>query len=210
MVLMVGMHSMLEYPLWYAFFLAPTALLLGIGDVNPLRLALAPRARLIVGLVLFGGGAALFSLRFDYVHLENAVNPWLAGRQRLGTWEDLLPMVGPAQRRSLIYPYLCVTAVTRLGMPPQPIDDALRTSDCAMRVMPIDRVMYRRALVLAFAGRDAEAETTWRLALRTYPAAVEQAIGELKAMGAEDAASPLQALLRLAEASRSSAAKQSR
>lgn len=36
LVLVVGLHSMLEYPLWYAYFLLPTALALGI--------ALAPEA----------------------------------------------------------------------------------------------------------------------------------------------------------------------
>lgn len=30
MVLMIGLHSMLEYPLWYAYFLLPTALFLGL------------------------------------------------------------------------------------------------------------------------------------------------------------------------------------
>ncbi len=30
MVLMIGLHSLLEYPLWYAYFLLPTALFLGL------------------------------------------------------------------------------------------------------------------------------------------------------------------------------------
>src|SRR5690606_32076970 len=27
----IGIHSLLEYPLWYAYFLGPVALLLGVG-----------------------------------------------------------------------------------------------------------------------------------------------------------------------------------
>ena len=36
LVVVVGLHSLLEYPLWYAYFLLPTAFALG--------LALAPEA----------------------------------------------------------------------------------------------------------------------------------------------------------------------
>ncbi len=35
MVLMVGMHSLLEYPLWYAYFLLPTAFLFGLCLESP-------------------------------------------------------------------------------------------------------------------------------------------------------------------------------
>lgn len=34
-VLMIGLHSLLEYPLWYAYFLLPTAFALGIGEAQP-------------------------------------------------------------------------------------------------------------------------------------------------------------------------------
>jgi O-antigen ligase len=195
-----AVHSMLEYPLWYAFFLGPTALLLGIGDTRRLHLSLAPRARLVVAMLLLAGGATLFSLRFDYVLLEDAVNPWLVGKKRVGAWEDLLALAGPMQRQSMLYPYLCTTAVTRLRMPPEPIDAALQISECAMRVMPIDRVVFRRALVLAYAGHADEASVTWQQALSTYPRGAVQAAAELKAMQAGEAGSPLQPLLALAEA----------
>jgi O-antigen ligase len=37
MVLMIGLHSMLEYPLWYAYFLLPTAWAWGLALRQPLR-----------------------------------------------------------------------------------------------------------------------------------------------------------------------------
>jgi len=62
MVLMMAVHSMLEYPLWYAYFLLPTAFALGIclGGVGQARAAAAramPRA-----LVALGIGSALLVL----------------------------------------------------------------------------------------------------------------------------------------------------
>ncbi|MEQ1806090.1 MAG: Wzy polymerase domain-containing protein, partial [Burkholderiaceae bacterium] len=41
MVLLVLMHSLLEYPLWYAYFLLPTAFLLGLCVAGPTRCVVA-------------------------------------------------------------------------------------------------------------------------------------------------------------------------
>jgi O-antigen ligase len=42
MVLMIGLHSLLEYPLWYAYFLLPTAWALGVALRSPEAAAPAP------------------------------------------------------------------------------------------------------------------------------------------------------------------------
>ncbi|MDT9001001.1 Wzy polymerase domain-containing protein [Paucibacter sp. APW11] len=59
MVLMIGLHSLLEYPLWYAYFLLPTAFALGIcspretlrlaADVRPARWPRVAGAMLLLG-----------------------------------------------------------------------------------------------------------------------------------------------------------------
>jgi hypothetical protein len=60
-------------------------------------------------------------------------------------------------------------------------------------------VVFRRALVLAFAGQTAAAEATWRLALRTYPGEAPRAMRELRDMLARNAQAPLAPLLAIAE-----------
>ncbi len=71
-VLMIGVHSLLEYPLWYAYFLLPTALAFGLCLGRPAMRRSAPvmrgpatgsRRLLVAGLVVMFG--ALCSL-FDY------------------------------------------------------------------------------------------------------------------------------------------------
>ena len=193
------LHSLVEYPLWYSFFLGPTALLLGIGDARPLKLALARRGPLLAAAVLAGGAVVLYQVRDDYRRLELAVNPWLQTPRRLSSWEDMLPLAETPWRDSLLYPYFCPTAVTRLRMPPEPMAVALDVSECAMRVLPVRVVVFRRALVLAFAGQTAAAEATWRLALRTYPAEAPQAVRELRGMLARNSQAPLAPLLAIAE-----------
>jgi len=72
MVLMMALHSQLEYPLWYAYFLLPTALVFGLCLGGPARAAFAeekpsrPRTRplLIAGLLVMLGG---FVAIYDYM-----------------------------------------------------------------------------------------------------------------------------------------------
>ena len=56
MLLLIALHSQLEYPLWYAYFLLPTAWLLGYGLGRP---AAVPAAREAPVGALFGGGLVL-------------------------------------------------------------------------------------------------------------------------------------------------------
>jgi len=62
LVLMIGLHSLLEYPLWYAYFLLPTAFAFGLAlgapqreaAFVPAKAALAPALR-VAGLALMVG-----------------------------------------------------------------------------------------------------------------------------------------------------------
>lgn len=72
-VLMIGLHSLLEYPLWYAYFLLPTAFAFGLclGDPPKGRPVPAPqpadnrrtRPLLLASMLMFGAG---FYVLYDY------------------------------------------------------------------------------------------------------------------------------------------------
>ncbi len=78
-VLMIGLHSMLEYPLWYLYFLLPTAFALGVAlAVDPApgieRQDLTPTDRpdLRRRLMQLGGAlmvAGAFFAAWDYLHI---------------------------------------------------------------------------------------------------------------------------------------------
>lgn len=83
LVLMIGLHSMLEYPLWYAYFLLPTAcalgLLLGAADdaalseSGALRWPSLPAAvvRIVGGLM---AAASIYAV-WDYAHIVAIYDP---------------------------------------------------------------------------------------------------------------------------------------
>ncbi|MDN3543058.1 Wzy polymerase domain-containing protein [Kinneretia asaccharophila] len=75
-VLMIGLHSLLEYPLWYAYFLLPTLFALGVC-LAPER-APAPRPAVGAGLLRMGGvlmltGSALAV--WDYLRVVDIYMP---------------------------------------------------------------------------------------------------------------------------------------
>jgi Virulence factor membrane-bound polymerase, C-terminal/O-Antigen ligase len=82
MLILILVHSMLEYPLWYAYFLLPTAFLFGLCLAKPggavSAEAAAPRARCKPYLVRIGAAAmmlgALYSM-VDYMRVAAIFAP---------------------------------------------------------------------------------------------------------------------------------------
>ncbi len=80
MVLMMALHSQLEYPLWYAYFLLPTAfaLGLGLGEVGDnavkksTRFAGQTRPLVLASLLMLGGSIASL---YDYLRVVVIFSP---------------------------------------------------------------------------------------------------------------------------------------
>ncbi|WIT13134.1 Wzy polymerase domain-containing protein [Paucibacter sediminis] len=75
LVLMIGLHSLLEYPLWYAYFLLPTAFALGLsqGWSAPVVSRRLPKAAMQLAGVLMLAGSA-YAAR-DYLSVVEVYAP---------------------------------------------------------------------------------------------------------------------------------------
>src|SRR5262249_45472124 len=72
--MVLAVHSMLEYPLWYTFFLGVAALVLGLGEQREIALRLAQQGRggrLVFVALLVMGWLLIGQLLRDYLVLEN-------------------------------------------------------------------------------------------------------------------------------------------
>lgn len=77
LVLMIGVHSLFEYPLWYAYFLVPTAFAWGIclgadavwqsNEATRSRWTIGAAPLMVASLLMLGGG--IFSV-FDYLRVS--------------------------------------------------------------------------------------------------------------------------------------------
>jgi len=198
-MLVIAVHSMFEFPLWFMYFAIPAALLFGLAE--PARGAgVSVDLRRILpatGLTVLGVGLA-FSL--NYYWLRQATLPlWLEiVHMRNRTLEDVLPVLSLADSR-LFQPEV-EHLMLDLNHPPDehttaPLERAGRVN----RMLPAPEVIARYIILLAHAGRIDEALPHVRrlhvFAHETYPAWRDYILDSTRDLGPQTA--PLRHELRL-------------
>ncbi len=72
----LGLHSLLEFPLWYAYFLGPAALLLGVAPVRVFRPRLERIGPMLAAALIGMGAFNLATLWLDYRDFERVFRPF--------------------------------------------------------------------------------------------------------------------------------------
>ncbi len=202
LALVIGAHSMLEYPLWYTFFLGIAAIVLGLSDGHRIKLQLSGdgrAARLVLIAVLAFGWLVLAQLFRDYRVLEN----FLAFRLRYmhataevnNQGKDRLLQL---HRGSLLAPYVELGLARTISIDPDHLADKLVVNGRVMHLFPTDDVVFRQAMLLALHGDQADAERQWSLAVASFPEMREIALGVLHTR-VDDGFTELTPLLKYAQ-----------
>lgn len=203
-VLMIeAWHSMVEYPLWYSFFLLPTALLLGALDSGAvvLRPSLSLRGASVALLLV--GAVVLHNLRSDYLRFEYALYPGLEKgepNEIARSFGEITPDLLDLHRHSLLSPYVGLIYAMNMVPTRDLLQEKLIITDRAMHFYPFQRVVINYALLLALAGRQEDALQQLRWAIRGYPDMLPELIGMLQSELSEDPSLPFRTLLHAAEA----------
>jgi O-antigen ligase len=199
----LAIHSMVEYPLWYAFFLGVAAVVLGLGEQRTLELAAANgrlrRARLALWSMLLLGGLVFVQVVRDYLVLEN----FLGFRYRyldatVEVHKQAADVLVELDRTSLLAPWAELGLARTIHVSTDGLADKLALNSQAMRVFPIDDVVYRQAMLLALAGEDAAARRQWDMAVASFPGLRDSALLVVRRR-VEDGMSGLAPLLAHAE-----------
>ncbi|WP_374658643.1 Wzy polymerase domain-containing protein [Inhella sp.] len=163
LVLVVGVHSMLEYPLWYAYFLLPTTLAWGLA-LAPASSALAPslhsRWPRCVGALMIAGSLYAF---LEYRHVAAIYAP--AAQDR-----PLAQRIERGQRTLLLSRHADYAAATAMGTGSAALAAAQRTGhqliDARLLIAwakslhaagETDKARYLVARLREFRSRDGEA-----------------------------------------------------
>lgn len=170
-VAVVGLHSMVEYPLWYAYFLVPFGLCMGVADAEDAGL---PAVRLPRGVAVAMCVAGLAVLAW-------VMHDWLAVRYAYQMLNDEEPAVAPETREMALRR---LEEVSRLSVFAQ-IAEGLRLQswrpedgDASMIAERCDRtwqykpgwyLMMRCGEAYAIAGRESSLDRLARAGCDGFP-----------------------------------------
>ena len=174
------LHAMLEYPFWYAHFLALTALIMGVGtradnghgvelQTNGLRVVFASCAA--VGTILIGVHLAAY---FDF----DRASPVAAGRS-LASDGDIERDRDSLKRLSgtLLAPHAELWLFLALPFDAGNSAEKIALGERVLQFWPSRVVVVRQSIFLALAGRREEAVALLSKSLRTFRTQ-DQAIAE--------------------------------
>jgi hypothetical protein len=191
--LVIGIHSMLEYPLWYSYFLGVAAVLLGLGAERAWVLRRTGTVRAVVGLGIIVGWVNLIAVISPYRDFERLVfTPQSRNLPPVGDKVFGDAIVG-IHREPLLTPYVELAVAYGTTVSEERLREKLELTTRAMHFAPTSVVVYRHALLLALAGEHSAAMRQLEWAMRAYPEDIRDIVIDLTALAGRrpDAFAPL-------------------
>ncbi len=172
----LAIHSLLEYPLWYTYFVAVAAILLGALDETHYHLELRRVGRVSLAAILLLGLMTLIQLRSGYQQLKDALtlHP-VSGVINIAeafqhTRDGLIAVHGG----SLLSPYAEIFMGGFTDINTDHLGVKLELNDRIMRFIPTQQVVYRQAFFLAQNGQIEQAKQLMEQAIWSYPVHVDE------------------------------------
>lgn len=181
-LLVLFLHSSVEYPLWYSYFLGIASVMMGLGDSRTIRLTFTPwlgqtGAALSLCLVCFLLAFTLMGFRT----LANASNTF----SKTDAQETINSVLRIANN-PFLEPYAEITLTALMPLSKDSIEDKLTIVTRAYKRNPTALVAYRRATLLALSGQDQEARVLLEQCALMYPNTLPRYIEMLEILPDEE------------------------
>lgn len=161
----IALQSLVEHPLWYAYFLGMAAVALGLLATGDFRARLERVGAPLIALLIAAGSVYAVSVLDNYRHFERL---FARGAAAPGT-AAFSATVGRAHREPALEPYAELAIATAMSLDGERLREKLEINGRVMRFAPISSVAYRHAILLALAGDGAAAERQLARAASVYP-----------------------------------------
>jgi O-antigen ligase len=183
LLLVLFIHSNVEYPLWYSYFLGLAAILIGLGSEKAQSITFTPwLGQFVAGVALFMSGAIL-AITF-------------LGFQDISRVNQLIIATTPQQASATLYaisknPLLAPwaeAAIAQHGAPDRNmLNSQLAMTNRVMQHRPTPIAVNRQIIYLALAGKSTEASSLMKKAFIVYPTDFLQFACDWKLAPAEEA-----------------------
>jgi O-antigen ligase len=173
LLMILGIHSMLEYPLWYAYFLGIAAILLGAGDekiitINAPQISSTLIARLIRGslvIVLLLGALNLGTMLIAHMKLANSIHQSVNADTNKQIEE-----LDWVYRYTLLSPYAELMYAVSTVVDHNDIDRQIALNQSALDFRPFSKIAYQQVVLLKLKGDDVNAKKLLKRTVMVYPA----------------------------------------
>lgn len=184
----LAIHSLLEYPLWYAYFLGVAAITLGVMDGTNYRLELRNLGRLAVASMLLLGLLSMAQLLVGYrsLHGLTVMHPTSATDESY--YDRVNKNLAEVNDKPMLYPYAEYFMSSMIEVSTEHLDEKLALNERVMHFVPVGPVVYRQAWLLALSGRPDEAKIQLERAIWSYPGDFAAAHRELSSFALKDPA----------------------
>jgi len=193
----IGIHSMLEFPLWYAHFLGIAAFLLGITETRLVRLDLQRSGRFAVALMLLLGAMSLATMTQSYYRLQSLFFSLSTSAKAKLSEAELEQALQQLYQESLLVPYAELFYAASMTLNADRAADKLALNERVMRFAPARTTVYKQSILLTLNGRHAEAALALERAFAAHPDELAAFAAALPQLAAENPGS-FDSLIKLA------------
>lgn len=147
---LIGIHSMLEFPLWYGHYLGLAAFLFGVGETRFIPLQLPRLGKLAMLLILTMGWGVMVTIERDYRQIES-IMPTHDGAHKDVSNDDMR-VLQSLHQETLLSPYVDFVLGSAMELNREKLDLKLAVNQRVMRFNPGGPILYKQAILLALNG----------------------------------------------------------
>ncbi len=164
----LGIHSLLEYPLWYAYFLVTAALLLGLGEQALIKKQLKLTPLLFAGVLIFGAWS-MGNLLQHYHKLEQTLMAFKTNQVTESQINSILDELSVMRKSSPLTPFVDNVIIRILPNHPQLLEDKLAINQKVVHFWPGKSETYTHASLLVMNNQKEAGVEMMRMAIKQYP-----------------------------------------
>lgn len=184
----LAIHSLLEYPLWYVYFLGVASITLGMLDNTRHSLGLHKPGMLALALMLLLGLVILVQLLTGYRSLQGLMVMRAASAADQSYYERMQQNLKIVNGKPMLYPYAEYYMSGMIELNTEQLEEKLALNGRVMHFAPVGPVVYRQAWLLALAGQRDAAKLQLERAIWVYPGDFARAQDELADLVRKDPA----------------------
>lgn len=164
----LGIHSLLEYPLWYAYFLVIAALVLGLGDQSLFRKRLQLTPVLFTALLVFGAWS-MGNLLQHYHKLENTLMAFKLNQVEDSEINDILDELNAMRKSSPLTPFVDNVIIRILPNHPKLLADKLAINEKVVHFWPGKTETFTHASLLVMNNQQEAGVEMMQMAIKQFP-----------------------------------------